>query len=358
MRGTRNQMVGAVVLAVLGAFALTGCEKVSASNGGSGGARTIDIDGSSTTVLLTEAVTHEFRDVDAGVSVSLAVSGTGGGFKRFCVGETDISDASRPITQSEAARAKASGVEFVELPVAFDGVTIAVHKDNTWVDHLTVAELNHIFREADAAKTWAQVRAGWPDRPIALWGPGTASGTFDYFEEVVFPDKSPMRNGDISMSEDDHILVRGIAGDRDALGFFGFAYYEANQDKLRAVPIDSGDGPVAPSTESIRDGQYRPFSRPLFIYVNARSLEKPHVRSFVDFYLDHAGALASEVKYVPVPSGMYAVGRALVASGTTGTRWLDAEGAHVHAPLTALYPEAFGTGAVAGATEETGTRTQ
>jgi phosphate transport system substrate-binding protein len=340
--------VGAVGLAAVAAVFLASCERVTGTgaptSGGGSSATTIDIDGSSTTVLITEAVTHEFRAVDPGTSVSISVTGTGGGFKRFCTGETDISNASRPIKASELEMAQRNGVEFVELPVAFDGLTIAVHPGNTWVDSLTVAELKHIFRAENPARTWADVREGWPARPIALWAPGQASGTFDFFQEVVFADKSPMRIGDVSMSEDDHILVRGIAGDADALGFFGFAYFEANKDRVRAVPIDGGSGPVTPTIATIRDGSYAPLSRPLFIYVNARSLGEPHVRRYVDFYLDSAAELSEEVRYVALPDEVYGAAREIVAKPVTGTRWLNAAGDHIHTPVTEVYGVGLGTG--------------
>ena len=341
----RQRILSAVVLGGCALFGASACERISAS-GATGesttAAATIDIDGSSTTVLVTEAVMHEFRAVDPNVAVSLSVTGTGGGFKRFCTGETDISNASRPIKKSELEAARTSGVEFIELPVAFDGLTVAVHKNNTWVDALTVAELRAIFQQDDPARNWSDVRPGWPDRPISLWAPGQSSGTFDYFLETVFADKAPVRIGDISMSEDDHILVRGIEGDADALGFFGYAYLEANRDRVRAVPIDGGHGPVVPSADSIRDGSYAPFSRPLFIYVNVGSLREPHVRAFVDFYLDSAATLAEEVRYVALPASVYDAARAIVRGPITGTRWLGATGDHTHAPVATVYPVSIG----------------
>ena len=321
-----------------------GCERVSSSSTTAGtseianAASTIDIDGSSTTVLLTEAVAHEFRAIDPDAAVSISVSGTGGGFKRFCVGETDISNASRPIKASELEIAKQSGVEFIELPVALDGISIAVHKNNTWVDSLTIEELRSIFRASNPARKWSEVREGWPNRPISMWAPGTSSGTFDYFQEVVFPDKANMRLADISMSEDDHILVRGIAGDLDSLGFVGFAYCEANKDRVRCVPIADGGPAVMPTAETIRDGTYRPLGRPLFIYVNTRSLDEPQVRRFVDYYLESAATLAEAVGYVSAPDRIYSLGRVMVQTPMTGTRWLDANGEHIHASLAHVYP--------------------
>ena len=341
----RQRILGAVVLGACTLFGASACERISASGGSdesANAAATIDIDGSSTTLLVTEAVTHEFRAVDPSVAVSISVTGTGGGFKRFCTGETDISNASRPIKASEVEAAEASGVEFIELPVALDGLTVAVHKDNTWVDALTVAELRAIFRQQDPARNWSDVRPGWPDRPISLWAPGQSSGTFDYFLETVFADKAQVRIGNISMSEDDHILVRGIEGDTDALGFFGYAYFEANRDRVRAVPIDGGHGPVAPGADSIRDGSYFPFSRPLFIYVNSRSLREPHVRAFVDFYLDSAATLAEEVRYVALPASVYDAARAIVRGSVTGTRWLGPTGDHRRAPVATVYPAVIG----------------
>jgi len=351
MERTQKSAVWAVGLLACALSWVGGCERVSSSSTTNtsitDSESTIDIDGSSTTVLLTEAVAHEYRAIDSDTAVSIAVSGTGGGFKRFCVGETDISNASRPIKASELEIAKQNGVEFVELPVALDGITIAVSKSNTWVDSLTIEELRSIFRASNPARKWSEVRPGWPNRPISMWAPWMSSGTFDFFQEVVFPDKANMRLSEISMSEDDHILIRGIAGDLDSLGFVGFAYCEANKDRVRCVPISDGGPTVAPTAETIRDGTYHPFGRPLFIYVNAASLGKEQVRRFVNFYLEKAGALAEEVKYVGLPDRFYDLGRKMAAGPVTGTVWLNDAGEHIHASLATMYPENSGDGRIA-----------
>ncbi|MEO1130940.1 MAG: PstS family phosphate ABC transporter substrate-binding protein [Planctomycetota bacterium] len=316
----------------LALIAAASCSKMSSNTVGS----TIDIDGSSTVVLISEAVVLEYRQSRPDVDLKVGVSGTGGGFERFCVGETEISNASRPIKQSELARAAENGIDFIELPIAFDGLTFAVHKDNTWADSLTVEEIRHIFRSEDPATTWADVRDGWPAEEIDLYTPAKSSGTLDFFLEVVFPDKTPMR-ADVAEAEDDHILVRGITGSRNALGFFGYAYYAANRDRIRSVPIDDGTGAIAPSVEAIADGSYRPFSRPLFIYVNLESAEREDVRSFVTYYLDNAQRLSEKVGYVGLPDALMDVSRDLFENQSTGTVWLDETGEHLHDPLPSVY---------------------
>jgi phosphate transport system substrate-binding protein len=318
-----------------GALALTvaaSCSKMSSNTVGS----TIEIDGSSTVVLISEAVVLEYRQTHPDVELKVGVSGTGGGFERFCVGETAISNASRPIKQSELTRALENDIDFIELPIAFDGLTFAVHKDNTWADSLTVPEIRHIFRSEDPARTWADVRTGWPAEEIDLYTPAKSSGTLDFFLEVVFPDKAPMR-ADVAEAEDDHILVRGITGSRNALGFFGYAYYAANKDKIRSVPIDDGTGAIPPSVDTIADGSYRPFSRPLFIYVNLAAAEREDVRSFINYYLDNAQRLSEKVGYVGLPDALMDVSRDLFENQSTGTVWLDDAGEHLHEPLPHVY---------------------
>lgn len=294
------------------------------------------IDGSSTVYPITEAVAEEFAAAEPRVRVTVGVSGTGGGFKRFAIGETDISDASRPIKASELEQAQSNGIEFIEVPVAYDGLSIVVNKDNTFVNSLTVDELKKIFLDGGGVKTWKDVRPEWPATPIAIFSPGTDSGTFDYFKEVVAGKEGSIR-GDMTVSEDDNVLVRGVAGDRGGIGFFGAAYYFENTDKLRAVPIDGGAGPVSPTAETIESGEYAPFSRPLFIYVSKKSLQRPEVKAFVDFYLDNAAEMATEVGYVQLPSSVYAAARKAVESGRTGTRYLDANGKAIHKSVTELY---------------------
>jgi phosphate transport system substrate-binding protein len=282
----------------------------------------VKIDGSSTVYPITEAVAEEFQKARSGkVKVTVGISGTGGGFKKFVRGETDISDASRPILQAEIDQAKASGITFIEVPVAFDALTVMVNPGNDWVDHLTVAELKKVWEPAAQAKitNWNQVRPSFPNAPLKLYGAGSDSGTFDYFTEAI-NGKSKSSRGDYTASEDDNVLVQGISSDRNALGYFGFAYYAENSDKLKAVPVVNKDGkPVLPSAASVKDGSYNPLARPIFIYVNAKSLEKTEVREFVEFYLKNAAELVKEVKYVPLPDDSYAKALERVQQKKTGT---------------------------------------
>jgi phosphate transport system substrate-binding protein len=266
---------------------------------------TIKVDGSSTVFPITEAAAEEFQNANPGVQVTVGVSGTGGGFKKFVVGETDISDASRPIKDNEAAAAKEKGIDYVEIPVAYDGLSVVVNKDNTWVDKLTVAELKKIWEPNSKVKTWKDVRPEWPAEEIKLYGPGTDSGTFEYFTEAIVGEAKKSRP-DYTASEDDNVLVQGIAGDKNALGYFGYAYFEENADKLKLVPVDNGDGKaVTPNADTIKDGSYKPLSRPLFIYVNKASLQKPEVKEFVKFYIENAPELVKSVFYVPLTDDKY-----------------------------------------------------
>ncbi len=279
---------------------------------------TVTIDGSSTVFPVTEAVAEEFQREYPGVRVLVAISGTGGGFKKFIAGETDINDASRPVKQSEIEKLAAKGVEFIELPVAFDGIAVMVNPANDFVDYLTPEELKKIWQPGSTVQKWSDVRPQWPDLPIKLYGPGTDSGTFDYFTEAIVG-KAQACRPDFTASEDDNVLVQGIAGDENALGFFGFAYYDENRDRLKIVPIDSGDGPVRPSQRTINNGTYSPLSRPLFIYARDASAERPEVREFVKFYLNNAPALAAEVGYVALPPGVYSAGLERFEKGVTGS---------------------------------------
>ncbi len=272
--------------------------------------RIIEIDGSSTVYPITEAVGEEFQKLYRDVKVVVGISGTGGGFKRFATGETDISDASRPIKAKEADLCKKNGIEYVELAIAYDGLAVVVNPENKWVDFLTTDELKKIWEpnSQGVITKWRQIRAGFPDKEIRLFGPGTDSGTFDYFTEAICG-KSGASRGDFTASEDDNVLVQGIASDTAALGHFGLAYYEQNMDKLKIVPIKNSDDPnsnaIAPSQKTVREGTYRPLSRPIFIYVSVKSLVKNEVRDFVEFYIKHAPELSKEVGYIPLPSEMY-----------------------------------------------------
>jgi phosphate transport system substrate-binding protein len=268
----------------------------------------VKVDGSSTVYPITEAVAEEFQKAKKNqIKVTVGISGTGGGFKKFCRGETDISDASRPILDKEMADCKAAGIEYYELPVAFDALTVVVNPKNNFIKQLTIAEMKKMWEPGAQGKVtrWNQVNPAWPDAPMKLFGPGADSGTFDYFTEAVVG-KSKSSRGDFTASEDDNVLVQGVARDVNALGYFGYAYYIENKDKLKAVPIVNDKGQaVTPSLEAVVRGTYQPLSRPIFIYVNAKSLGKPEVKQFVQFYMEHGAKLAQEVKYVPLPAHAY-----------------------------------------------------
>lgn len=301
----------ALLTLILGAtliFSACGNDKDNSNNGDSEKlSGSISIDGSSTVYPITEAVSEEFRSVQPDVKVTVGVSGSGGGFKKFARGETDISNASRPIKEKEIAACKENGITYVELEVAYDGLAVLVNPENDWVDHFTVAELKKLWEPAAQGKImkWNQIRPEWPDEEVHLFGPGIASGTYDYFTEAIVGESGSSR-GDFMASEDDNVLVQGIAGDTYGLGFFGLAYYEENADKLRLVPVDGGNGPVAPSLETVKNGTYAPLSRPLFIYVNSSAIQRTEVVAFVNFYLKNAGELSEEVGYIPLPQEQYA----------------------------------------------------
>ena len=284
-------------------------------------AQIVQIDGSSTVFPVTEAVAEEFQKEKRGkIKVTVGISGTGGGFKKFCRGETDIQDASRPILKSEMEDCKKVGVEYIELPVAFDALTVIVNPKNNWASSMTVAELKKVWEPAAQGKitNWNQVRSSWPNAPLKLFGAGADSGTFDYFTEAIMG-KAKQSRGDFTASEDDNVLVQGVANDVNALGFFGYAYYAENTKKLKAVAVDNGKGAVAPSEKTVLEGTYQPLSRPIYIYVNRKSLAKPEVREFADFYLKHAPKLVKEVKYVPLPDKVYTLGASRLKSGKVGT---------------------------------------
>jgi phosphate transport system substrate-binding protein len=287
----------------------------------------VQSDGSSTVFPISEAVAEEFQRQHGEVRVTVGVSGTGGGFQKFCRGETDISNASRPISATEIEACAKRGVAFIELPVAYDGLAVVVNPQNTWVEHMTVAELKRLWEPAAEGKIvrWSQVRTGWPDREVHLFGPGVDSGTFDYFTEVV-TDKAKASRGDYTSSEDDNVIVQGVGGDPNALGYFGYAYYEENRNRLKLVPIDdqndaNGKGPIGPSPETVRNGTYRPLSRPLFIYVREESLARPEVKAFVDFHVNEGSGLVREVGYVPLTDREQQLVGQRYQARTTGTMY-------------------------------------
>jgi phosphate transport system substrate-binding protein len=296
----------------------------------------VRVDGSSTVYPLSEAITEDFGKAARGVRATVGVSGTGGGFKRFCKGEIDACNASRPITRAEREACAQAGIEFIELPLAFDGLCIAVHPKNDWVKSLTVDQVRRIYSAKDTARTWKELDPSWPDRPIKVYSPGTDSGTFDYFREVTVGKDGTIRP-DMSVSEDDNVLVKGVEGDPDAIGYFGFAYYKENSKLLRAVAIDGGKGPVVPSDATILDGSYAPFSRPLFLYVNRKSADRSEVAGFVGYAIDHAAELAAEVGYTPLPKETGSVVARNWASRRVGTQFLDASGERVKGRLAEVY---------------------
>ena len=289
------EIVVVVLGAVLGAVNVVYAEPV------------IKIDGSSTVFPITEAVAEDFQIAKKGAAkVTVGISGTGGGFKKFCRGEIDIANASRPILKKEMDACKTAGVQYVEMPVAYDALTVVVNPRNNWVKAIKVEELKKIWEPDAQGKItrWNQVNPAWPDEAIKLYGPGADSGTFDYFTEAVVG-KAKSSRGDYTASEDDNVLVQGVASDKNALGYFGFAYYNENQKKLNALPVDGGKGGVIPSAKTVEDGSYQPLSRPIFIYINIKAAEKPKVREFVEFYMKNAPTLVREVKYFPLPPQAY-----------------------------------------------------
>jgi len=319
------------LLAAIGTAALlaSGCgnqDSSSSSKAGGSSARAgvIRIDGSSTVFPISQAVAEEYQAKHGG-KVTIGVSGTGGGFKKFCRGETVISGASRPIKPTEVELCGTNGIEYIELPVAYDGIAVVVHKKADWVDSLTKAELAKIWSpEAQGKLTrWNQIRSDWPDKELHLFGPGVDSGTYDYFTKAIVGTEHASR-GDFTASEDDNVLVQGVATDPAALGFFGFAYYAENKDKLKLIPIDDGDdsngaGAIAPNLETVGNGTYQPLSRPIFIYVSKPATQRAEVVQFIDFYLGEGGPLAKEVGYIPLPQGAYDLAIKRFEARTTGS---------------------------------------
>ncbi len=298
-----------------------------AEDGGTAAPAVVAVDGSSTVFPIAEAVAEEFQLIDPAARVTVGVSGTGGGFKKFCAGEIDISNGSRPIRAVEIEACAAAGIEFIELPVAYDGIAVVVHPDNEWATTLTPEDLKMMWGpEAQGTVTsWNQVRPDWPDSELHLFGPGVDSGTFDYFTQAINGEEGASR-GDFTSSEDDNVLVQGVATDPHGLGFFGYAYYEANRDRLKLLALDDGDetngaGAIAPSPESVRDGTYQPLSRPVFIYVNPEALARPEVSGFVNFFISDGGPLAREVGYVPLSDAEYALVQQRLDARVTGTMY-------------------------------------
>jgi phosphate transport system substrate-binding protein len=285
-------------------------------------AQIVKVDGSSTVFPVTEAVAEDFQKAKKQqIKVTVGISGTGGGFKKFCRNEIDVSNASRPILKAEMADCQKAGIEYYELPVAFDALTVVINPKNTFIKQLTIAEMKKMWEPAAQGKVtrWNQVNPAWPDQPMKLFGPGADSGTFDYFTEAVVG-KSKSSRGDFTASEDDNVLVQGVSRDVNGLGYFGYAYYIENKDKLKAVPIVNDKGQaVAPSMEAVLKGTYTPLARPIFIYVNAKSLGKPEVKEFVEYYMQNGAALAKEVKYVPLPGSAYRTALEHVQKGKKGT---------------------------------------
>lgn len=314
--------------ALAGGLALT----LAACGGGDAGSgatssQVITADGSSTVFPVTEAVAEDFQQANAGTRVTVGSSGTGGGFQKFCRDETDISNASRPIKATELEACAKAGIDFIELPVAYDGLAIVVNPKNTWVTSMTVAEIKKLWEPAAQGqiRRWNQIRPEWPNEEIHLFGAGTDSGTFDYFTEAIMG-KEAMSRGDYTSSEDDNVIVQGVSGDQYALGYFGYAYYEQNKDKLKIVGVDdgdatNGDGPIAPSPETVAGGTYRPLSRPVFIYVKVKALQRPEVLSFVEFFLTKGHALAREVGYIPMTDREQALVRDRFTARKTGTMY-------------------------------------
>jgi len=302
---TSRMSRGSKLLAAVAAFAVLVLAVAGCSSGGTGGngeglSGMVKIDGSSTVGPISEAIAEEFMGINPDVKVTVGTSGTGGGFKKFTTGEIDISNASRHIEDDEKAVAEKNGIEYIEIPVAYDGITIAVNNSNDWAKDITVEELKKIWEPNSSVKTWKDVRPEWPDEKIRLYGPGTDSGTFDYFTGVINGEEGASRT-DYTASENDNDLVQGVAGDKGSLGYFGYAYYAENKNKLKALKVNG----IMPGEETIKANTYKPLSRPLYIYINKKALERPEVREFAQFYLAEGVKLAPDIGYVELSEADY-----------------------------------------------------
>jgi phosphate transport system substrate-binding protein len=286
--------------------AAAGCGDASRRGSVSDGSRTVRIDGSSTVYLINEAVAEEYQAEHSDTRVTVGISGSGGGFQKFCIGDTDISDASREINDHELETCLTNGIVPIELVMGLDGITVVVNAANDFASCLTTDELRRIWQPGSDVRTWSDVRPDWPDEGIDLYGPGADSGTFDYFTQALMGEAGASR-ADFAASEDDNVLVQGVAGERYALGHFGYAYYLSNSDKLKAIAIDDGNGCVAPSPTTIETRSYGALARPLFLYINPESLQRPEVRAFVEFYLRFARDFLPQVGYVPLSEDRYRV---------------------------------------------------
>lgn len=284
--------------------------------GGGGNASTITADGSSTVAPFTTRAAESFKKESPDTNVTVGISGTGGGFERFCAGETDLSDASRAIEADEAKTCADAGIEYVELPVANDALTLVVNAENDWATCLTVDQLKQIWEPGSTVKSWRDIDPSFPDEPLRLYGPGTDSGTFDYFTKEIVGEEGSSRS-DYQASEDDNVVVEGVAGDKGALGYFGFSYFEENADSIKAVSVDDGDGCVAPSVETAQQGTYKPLSRPLYIYAKTSSLARPEVAAFLSHTLDNATSIAEQAKFVPLTDDQLAAAKKALADATS-----------------------------------------
>ncbi|GAA3642841.1 hypothetical protein GCM10022200_28390 [Microbacterium awajiense] len=317
---TTTAKFAATALLLSGALALSACGGQSSAGGtgeeGSAMGGTVASDGSSTVAPLTEAAATEFASVEPEIQVTVATSGTGGGFKTFCAGETDLSNASRPIKDEEAEACADAGIEFTEIVIANDGLSVVVNPENDWIDCITVEQLNTIWSPESEGEimNWNQVDPSFPDEPLTLYGAGTDSGTFDYFTDVINGEEGASRT-DYSPSEDDNVTIQGVSGELGAMGYFGLSYLEENMDLLKGLEVDGGDGCVYPSTETVQDGSYTPLGRPLFIYVsNASYADKPEVQTFVDYYVENAVSVAQAALFVPLTDEQVSIAQEELAS--------------------------------------------